>query len=491
MRRWLVSWSVLLLGLGLGPGCSPDETFALSVHLAFPPDQQPLEDVDILELTISYEDETTYRFFWEPGDPSTWVLEQIPDVLTGETAVLDFRGLISDPADSGNVLEIASGRSAPLDIGLGGEVHVYFSRRGQFGRVEGDLPVCRAEPQVSSVPGVGAVAIGGRSCGETAEPVAGILRIDQRSDGLYEITETDAGYHRFGASVLRVAAEESSYAGQVLVAGGWEDAVAGSDIVAKVDRFDPESDTHSTVFELPTALTDAEATSLGDGTWLLTGGLVPWGGTPEIHGRYLLVDTVSSEATDQGAMTTPRYGHRAVLTGDAGVLVCGGYRSGAVWDRTTDECEVFTDGLGREVAAMTSDRGNFGLAVVPDGVLAFGGSTQPEGEQPTALDTAEIYDPVEDTWTALPARMTVARGGVRALALGDGRVMACGGLGPDDTPLSSCELFDPATQAFAPLPDAVLSGGRSDFGLVALDSGLFLVLGGEGEEAGVSYLYNP
>ena len=491
MDRWSISCSVLLVVLWLGPGCSPEASFALNVHLAFPPDQQPLDEVDILELTIEYEDETTYRFFWEPGDPSTWVLEQIPDVTAGETAVLAFRGLVSDPADAQNVLEIASGRSAPVQLGIADDLYVYFSRRGQFGRVEGDLPSCRAEPQVSAVPGGGAVALGGRSCDEPVEAVAGILRLDQRSDGLYEIAETDPAYHRFGASLLRVHAQESSYLGQVLVAGGWEDAVAGSEIVAKVDRYDPESSTHSTVFELPTALTDAQATSLEDGTWLLTGGLVPWGGNPEIHGRYLLVDAVSGEATDDGAMVTPRYGHRAVGIADGGVLVCGGYRSGAVWDCTTDECEVYSAGVGEPAAPMNVDRGNFGLAVVPDGILAFGGSTQPEGEEPTALDTAELYDPVEESWTLLTARMTVARDRVRAVTLSDGRVLTCGGLYPDGAPLSSCEMFDPVSLAFVPLPGAEVPGGRAEFGLVALDSGLVLLVGGEGEEAGASYLYNP
>jgi len=491
MKLKLAGLLWLLLGSWQGLGCSPEASYALAVHLAFPADQQPLEDVDVLELTIEYADGRAYEFFWEPGDPSTWVLEQIPDVTDGESAVLLFRGLVSDPADPGNVLEVASGRSAPVALGTAGEVHVYFSRRGRFGLVQGDLAACRAEPQVASVPGGGAVLLGGRSCGDTSEPATGILRMEQRGDGQYEIVEIDLAYHRLGAAVVRVDAAESSFAGQVLVAGGWENAVGGGEIVAKVDRFDPQSDTHSTVFELPTALADAPATALGDGTWLLTGGMVPWGGNPEIHGRYLVLDPVAGEAVDHGAMSTPRYGHRAVSTGEGEVLICGGYRSGEAWDRTTGECELFTDGHGQAVGSMTVDRGNFGLAAFPGGVVAFGGSTQPEGQEPTALDTAEVYDAGEDVWTPVEARMTAARDHVRSLTLDDGRVLVCGGYDTSGVPLSSCEAFDPATLAFVPLPDAVVPGGRADFGLVALDGGLVLLTGGEGEEAEASYLFNP
>jgi len=491
LRRQLAGLILLLLWSCQGMGCSPAETFALDVHLVSPPDQQPLDEVDVIELTIEYEDGTDYPFYWEPGDPSTWVLEGIPDVALGERAVLDFRGLMTDPADPHNVLEIANGRSTPVSLGIAGEIHVYFSRRGRFGRVESELPSCRAEPQLTSVPGRGAVVLGGRTCDDPAEPVAGILSFTQRDDGLYEITMVDDLYHRLGATLIRVEAEESTYSGQVLVAGGWENAVGGGDIVAKLDRYDPRNHTHSTVSSLPTALAEPQATALEDGTWLLTGGLVPWGGNPEIHGRYVTLNPVSGDATDRGPMQTPRYGHRSILAQDGGVVVCGGYRSGAVWDRTTDECEVYQDGSGSSMASMTVDRGNFGLAAFPGGMVAFGGSSQPEGEEPTALDTAEIYDPEGETWSPLSTLMTVARDRVQAVTLPDGRVMACGGLGPEGEPLSSCEVFDPATLAFAPLPEAVVPGGRSDFGLVALDSGLVLLVGGEGEEAAVSYLYNP
>ena len=56
--------------------------------------------------------------------------------------------------------------------------------------------------------------------------------------------------------------------------------------------------------------------------------------------------------------------------------------------------------------------------------------------------------------------------------------------------LESCELFDPAMEAFVPLPDVSIPGGRASFGLTTLSDGKLLLVGGDGGDAQVAYLFN-
>ena len=75
--------------------------------------------------------------------------------------------------------------------------------------------------------------------------------------------------------------------------------------------------------------------------------------------------------------------------------------------------------------------------------------------------------------------------------LPDGRFLVCGGVDADGTPLESCELFDPAIEAFVPLPDVSIPGGRTGFGFVSLANELVLLVGGDGTDAEDAFLFNP
>lgn len=487
-----IALSAILLAAS-APGCDPaSDAFDLTVHLVFPADQDPLDGVDLLELDIAYADGNEYAFFLQPVAPGSWQLDRIPGVIEGETATLTLRGMVGDPADPGNVLEVANGTSGPVALGTVDEIHVYFSARGRFGVVDGPLSMDRAQPQLVALPGGDALVVGGRA-GDVPSP--GIERFTRAADGTYTFEVVDDAYHRLGATLLRVDTDQSSHDGQILVAGGWEGAVAGTSIVAKVDRLDPETGAISTVFDLPNALAGAVATQVGDGRWVLSGGTVSWGSDTEPSSRYLTVDAVNSEAVQSGTMELPRYDHAAAVLPDGRVMVCGGYRSSSVWDETTDHCETWLDGAVADAASMNAPRAGFALVAVPGDeggrVLAVGGVDNPDDEDPTVLDTAEIYDPELGEWTLLSGRMAEPRQRFETLAVADQRIVVCGGSGVDDEPLPSCEAFDLATEAFSPLPDLVIPGGRSSYGAAVLESGLVLLVGGEGAEADTAYLYNP
>ena len=83
-------------------------------------------------------------------------------------------------------------------------------------------------------------------------------------------------------------------------------------------------------------------------------------------------------------------------------------------------------GLFGHETPMVSNASGPALAVLPDGrVVAAGGYDAARGGSPDA----EIYDPLYNTWSALPS-MPVARGLHSATTLLDGSVLLAGGISP-------------------------------------------------------------
>jgi hypothetical protein len=92
--------------------------------------------------------------------------------------------------------------------------------------------------------------------------------------------------------------------------------------------------------------------------------------------------------------------------------------------------------------AMTTARSFHTATLLPDGrvLLAAGRS----GAYPdVSLSSAEIYDPVSETFLATTSLNTV-RHGHSATLLPDGRVLVIGGYNPGQGWLSSAEVYDPA-----------------------------------------------
>lgn len=91
-------------------------------------------------------------------------------------------------------------------------------------------------------------------------------------------------------------------------------------------------------------------------------------------------------------------------------------------------------------------------------VLVVGGDGRVSGV-PATLASAELYDPATSTWTAA-ASMSAPRQLHTATLLGNGKVLVAGGSYTGDGgysfPLSSAELYDPATDTWTPV-----AGGHS------------------------------
>ena len=236
--------------------------------------------------------------------------------------------------------------------------------------------------------------------------------------------------------------------GEVLIAGGFNEK---SDFLRSAELFNPTTNTFKALpasgeTELHVARAYAAASVLPGGQVLIAGGYAP--------GRYLRSAELFNPAT--GTFTAlPASGETQLHTGRMDVVA----------------------------------------APLPNGdVLIAGGRDQDE----TVLKSAELFNPAADTFTALPAagatELQSARTEAIAAALPGGEVLIAGG---DDTDnLQSAELFNPAGDTFTALGasgSSEMQVARAYGGAATLPNGTVLIAGGEnaGGEPRAAELFFP
>jgi hypothetical protein len=469
------------------------EPYDFSIRLVFPPGQAPLEDLYSLEMDVEYDSGTRHTFYLQPVTAGNWSLDGIPPVEEGRTVVLRFRGMAEDPTTADNVIEVANGASAPVALGYDPDVNVYFSERHELALLESVLGGGRPALGVVSLPGGGAIVLGG-GVAPDGDPVAGVERLELSADGRYVFTPIMPDYQRSCAALHRVDRSASPHHETVLIIGGFEGSFDADGLRAEIDRFDPVAESIDTIFDLPQAMASAELTELGDGRLLLSGGWSDDGDALAPSTTYVLVDPVAANAVAAGQMDSARLGHRGAALQDGSVLVCGG-SDGTDDGATLDGCELWSPGGVSGTGAMKQAREQFGMVALPGDpqgrVAAFGGRALDGAGGDEVLDTVELYDPSTGDWSLLGARMTVARASFELMPLPDDRFLVCGGADSAGVSLAECEVFDPDLVAFGPHSTAVVAGGRQRYGVATLDSGLILLAGGSGAEPEKAYLYNP
>ncbi|MDP9404093.1 MAG: IPT/TIG domain-containing protein [Actinomycetota bacterium] len=172
--------------------------------------------------------------------------------------------------------------------------------------------------------------------------------------------------------------------------------------------------------------------------------------------------------------------HTATLLPTGKVLVAGGL---ALDDQVRDSADLFDPATGTwsPTAPMDAARADHSATLLRNGkVLVAGGAVGPDGDGP--LTSAELYDPATGTWAPVAVPMNVARARHTATALDDGRVLVVGGFVnpfeagcPLEVPLAA-EVFDPVAGTWSPT-------GPRRFATVEhtadqLPSGEVLVVGG-------------
>jgi uncharacterized protein (TIGR03437 family) len=154
-----------------------------------------------------------------------------------------------------------------------------------------------------------------------------------------------------------------------------------------------------------------------------------------------------------GAMTTPRMGHTATLLKDGRVLITGGiHRHGQ--DTILASAELYDSSAGTftPTGDMTTPREWHTATLLPDGrVLIVGGVSELiPGIRPSPLSSSELYDPATGLFTR-SGDMTTPHRSHAANLLNNGKVLITGS--------PTAELYDPTSGIFTSLGEL---GNTSD-----------------------------
>ncbi len=136
----------------------------------------------------------------------------------------------------------------------------------------------------------------------------------------------------------------------------------------------------------------------------------------------------------------------ALTIGAVGVLAPVGARA-----------QTQAEGTWALTGSLNVARYDHTTTLLPDGkVLAAAGRLMPVTTPNAALNSAEVYDPISETWS-LTGSLADARWRHTATLLADGRVLVAGGFGTPYVPgsnsqpvLATAEIYDPATGTWTP-----------------------------------------
>jgi hypothetical protein len=225
----------------------------------------------------------------------------------------------------------------------------------------------------------------------------------------------------------------------------------------------------------------AEAAALPDGRALFLGGFAP-GVTnsaetfdPSTDGFAAL--SASTQVARADAVIAP--------LPNGQILIAGGYIPGGGWQRSA---EIYNPLAGTFTALPAT--GNTELQVARAGAVAaptINGEVLIAGgnDNNTILSSAEVFDSSNDTFSLLGANMTVPRYGAVASELPGGSVLIAGGSN-GTTVTQSAEVYNAAFATFTPLTasgDTELQTPREYATATILPSGKILIAGGQSTEA--------
>ena len=280
----------------------------------------------------------------------------------------------------------------------------------------------------------------------------------------------------------------------VLVAGTLTLPAAGSTAAT------PES---TAAASAPAARNGAAAVALADGRILFTGGF------DDEFSRLSTAD-VYDPATDSWAsatpMSVPRASPSGVLLPDGRVLVAGGAGATTCFNANPASCDqstpLKTDGDGRYWSAeiydpvddswtptgsMVGARAGATLALLGDGrVLAAGGNRDGGFGGVTA---AETWDPETGAWAATANQPTFHNAWYASTVLDDGRVLLAGGqdgVGPNT---ATVDIYDPGTDSWTAAPP--LEQAMDNLHAVTAADGRVLLVGGPAHLGTRSLIYDP
>lgn len=267
--------------------------------------------------------------------------------------------------------------------------------------------------------------------------------------------------------------------GRVLVAAGNR-----KQAVSSAELYDPVSNSWARTGSLERSRQAHSATRLPDGRVLVVGGYGTGGGNAISSAE--LYDPVAGRWSQAGSLSQQRDSHTATLLRDGRVLVAGGEGQGGT-KGALSSAELYdpVTNTWSPAGSLGQPRKQHTATLLPSGkVLVIGGEDAEDG----ALASAELFDPASGTWSPTGS-MSQPRYASASVQFSDGRVLAVGGF--DGThALASAEIYDPAAGTWS--GTGSLRQARDFHSATLLSSGRVLVAGGtDGSDLFASEVYDP
>jgi hypothetical protein len=146
-------------------------------------------------------------------------------------------------------------------------------------------------------------------------------------------------------------------------------------------------------------------------------------------------------------MTSPRENHTATLLPNGKVLLAGGNSAGVTFN-IAELYDPVANSFTALVPTLNSVRAVHTATLLPSGrVLMAGGGILLSSGSITVFNTAELYDPVANSFTLLATPLTTPRVGLAASLLPNGQVLLTGGINGTSTSsfsvLNTAEIYRP------------------------------------------------
>ncbi|MEW6129429.1 MAG: kelch repeat-containing protein [Acidobacteriota bacterium] len=270
--------------------------------------------------------------------------------------------------------------------------------------------------------------------------------------------------------------------GRVLIAGGREKQ---GTILSSAEIYDPATGEFTATGAMKTPRVGQTATLLPDGKVLIAGG----SDSEFFYGALSsaeLYDPTTGQFSTTGDMHAKRLAHKATLLQNGKVLITGGQGEDLPNHDTTEIYDPMT-GVFTLAAKMHEKRADHTATLLADGRVLVTGGSDARHATIQVSDTAEIYDPVNNQFTAA-GKMSVVRFKHSAELLPDGRVIIIGGSNVTlyEGRYASAEIFDPQTRQFTPTGKLNTARYKIRDAVVLLSNGKILVAGG-----GRAEVYDP